>query len=627
MNLLQITVSGGILVVVVTIIRALAINHLPKKTFLVMWGIVLFRLLLPFSLPSSFSIYSLVNFMGTAEQANITPATNFLPIVNLSISGTDHGIFTSSIDKFPFWTIVWIVGMSLCGLYFSLAYLKCRYEFRSSQIVENDFTRHWLNANSIKRTITIRQTKRISAPLTYGIFHPVILMPEHTDWTDTKKMQYVFVHEISHIKRFDSVIKIILTVALCVHWFNPLVWVMYVLANRDIELSCDETVIHSFGETVKSAYALALISMEEQKSRLTPFCNSFSETAIEERIKAIMKTKRTTKLSVCISIAAILCVAIPFATNAQALTIPANDAGISQTFHSVNTTVNDGVTTIPIDIKSINSDEYVWLGEYTLSAGDTIRYDIPTITGEKIAVGFAALTTVSPTYFTNINDKELGYLSVNGSFEVTQERAGQYRLFIKAEQGQLTNIKGVIKFGKLTPNKSTSPEAQSVSRPDSTGIKCGEEDSTVYSPDTSKQIVIPVSVKILSADTAIGIGQIPNIKNMSELKYDVHAPEGTGNLYVAMRKTNDDRGTWFNYVGMVGEGKTGRDIVWKMDGDSDENFGYDAGYSGNYSIFILSKSGDLSGIDGTITITYDKPTFNTAKTDNPSNPLTVPISK
>lgn len=85
--------------------------------------------------------------------------------------------------------------------------------------------------------------------------------------------------------------------ALCIHWFNPLVWCMYILCNRDIELACDERVVHQFGENTKSTYALILIGMEAQKSGLIPFSNNFSKNAIEERITAIMKMKKLTTLS------------------------------------------------------------------------------------------------------------------------------------------------------------------------------------------------------------------------------------------------------------------------------------------------------------------------------------------
>lgn len=91
------------------------------------------------------------------------------------------------------------------------------------------------------------------------------------------------------IYRYDTVTKLIVTLALCIHWFNPFVWVMYILFNRDIELACDESVIRQFGEKSKSAYSLMLINMEATKSGLLPFCNNFSKNAIEERITAVMK--------------------------------------------------------------------------------------------------------------------------------------------------------------------------------------------------------------------------------------------------------------------------------------------------------------------------------------------------
>ena len=109
------------------------------------------------------------------------------------------------------------------------------------------------------------------------------------DWKNEKQLQYVLSHEYVHIYRYDTVTKLIATLALCIHWFNPFVWVMYILFNRDIELACDESVIRQFGEKSKSAYSLMLINMEATKSGLLPFCNNFSKNAIEERITAVMK--------------------------------------------------------------------------------------------------------------------------------------------------------------------------------------------------------------------------------------------------------------------------------------------------------------------------------------------------
>ena len=103
---------------------------------------------------------------------------------------------------------------------------------------------------------------RISSPLTFGVLRPVILVPKKTDWTDETALRYVLEHEFVHIQRFDVLSKLLLIAAVCVHRFNPLGWVMYVLANRDLELSCDETVLRRFGGDVRAAYARVLIRME-----------------------------------------------------------------------------------------------------------------------------------------------------------------------------------------------------------------------------------------------------------------------------------------------------------------------------------------------------------------------------
>ena len=216
----------------------------------------------------------------------------------------------------PVWAVIWAVGVFACFLFFAISYIRCRREFQTSLPVENEFVKGWLAAHKAGRSIAIRQSSRISAPLTYGVFRPVILMPKGTNWNDTKSLQYVLAHEYTHIRRFDAVTKLVLVAALCVHWFNPLVWVMYILANRDLELSCDEAVVRLFGDGNKATYARTLISMEETKSGLTPLCNSFSKNAIEERVTAIMKLKKTSLIAIFVAVALVAGLTVVFATSA-----------------------------------------------------------------------------------------------------------------------------------------------------------------------------------------------------------------------------------------------------------------------------------------------------------------------
>lgn len=303
MSLLQMSISGAIMILAVIVIRALAINRLPKKTFIALWAIVLLRLLVPFSIPFPFSAYSIVdNHISIVQGTTIFENENIFPVSLPTIGERMQELTSLNISPYM---IVWGIGMAACVLFFTISYFKCHKEFRESLPIKNDFIINWIAEHKLTRPIKIRQSSRISTPLTYGIFKPIILMPKNTKWEDIKQIEYILTHEFVHIRQFDVAIKLLLAAVLCIHWFNPLVWVMYIIFNRDIELSCDESVVRSFGDNSKSAYARALINMEEKKSTLAPLCNNFSKNAIEERITAIMKMK---KKSIGVSVLAIIVV-------------------------------------------------------------------------------------------------------------------------------------------------------------------------------------------------------------------------------------------------------------------------------------------------------------------------------
>ena len=149
----------------------------------------------------------------------------------------------------------------------------------------------------------LRQSDQVSVPFTYGVLYPVALIPNAcTAGTpdNLSRMRFVLAHELCHVRRHDVALKFVLAVALVLHWFNLMAWVMWVLANRDIELACDETVVCLLGciaaGKTRASYARALIEMEETKSGLAPLtlCSAFNKTAIEERIAAIRHIKKAT---------------------------------------------------------------------------------------------------------------------------------------------------------------------------------------------------------------------------------------------------------------------------------------------------------------------------------------------
>lgn len=316
-SLLQMSFSGAVFIAAIAMIRAITMNRLPKKTFLILWELALLRLMIPLSVPSMFSVHTLISNKISRFSGTESGVMRAIQLQNQFSAQTTGQLSTGSQPPVSLQFVVWCVGMTLLAAFFAISYLRCLREFQTALPIRSPYAEKWLKEHLRKRSVFIRQSDRISTPLTYGIFQPVILMPKTTDWDDVSELRYILTHEYVHIYHFDTVKKLIMTAALCIHWFNPFVWGMYVLFNRDMELACDESVIRTLGETSRSAYSLMLINMEAKKSGLLPLCSNFSKNATEERITAIMKTKKTTIFSLVSAYLIVAGTATAFATSAQ----------------------------------------------------------------------------------------------------------------------------------------------------------------------------------------------------------------------------------------------------------------------------------------------------------------------
>lgn len=385
MSLLQMSFLGTVIILLIVVLRAVRINRLPKKTFLILWWIALIRLLVPFSIKSVTSIYSLLqSIYSDINPVRTAQTTTFLPIHG-NMPEIANGLSEAMVQRtesISILSVIWLAGLLLCFGFFAVSYIKCYREFRFSLPVENDILEAWKEKHPLKRSLSIRQTETIAAPLSYGVIRPVILMPKNTEWKNIYQLRYVLEHEYVHIRRLDMLTKLIMIAAVCIHWFNPLVWVMYILFNRDLELSCDETVVRRFGMDIKSVYATALISMEEKKSGLTPLCNSFSKNAIEERIRAIMKIKKTSKFAVIISAVLVICVTGGFATSASSLE------------KKTETAQENGETTVALNEVNIREDESLsssdvewWTAEEYAKWLDEEKEVLQSMIGEKAYTG------------------------------------------------------------------------------------------------------------------------------------------------------------------------------------------------------------------------------------------------
>lgn len=336
MSLLRMSLSGAVLILTVVVIRAFALHKLPKRLFLTFWGIAIARLLLPISLPPAFNSFTQANKSVPVLDSVEKRISDFTAEIlanqqTESISMATQTVHDST-PKISALFLIWGIGALLFAGYFLVSYLRCRREFKTALPVQNDFTKKWLSDHPLQRTVEVRSLTGISTPLTYGLIHPVILMPKSTDWGNESQLQYMLFHEYVHICRFDAIGKLIVAATICVHWFNPMVWVLYILFHRDIELACDECVVRHYGDENRALYARTLIHMEEQRGATVPFYNYFAKNAIEERIESIMKSSQKPLIAMILAIGLMVALSMnTFAAESMASSIAYRDLSTAAT--------------------------------------------------------------------------------------------------------------------------------------------------------------------------------------------------------------------------------------------------------------------------------------------------------
>ncbi|MCD8086576.1 MAG: M56 family metallopeptidase [Clostridiales bacterium] len=295
MSLIEMSVTGSVMILCIAALRLLAGRWLPKWTFYALWVTAALRLLLSLSIPLPVSAeagaVSAAQAVSEAVQARMEPAVD-ADAVRQAVSVGGDTAALQSVTPAQVLGMVWLAGSLLLGALCLYSYLRCMKRFRASLPDDTPEVRHWLEEHRLHRPLEVRTTDQITSPLTYGVLRPVILLPKHMDRRDSAALRYVLTHELVHVRRWDAVTKLLFAAALCVHWWNPLVWLLYLLANRDVELSCDEAVLRQFGSGAGPAYARTLLRMTEPGSVPLPFYNGFGKHAMKERIVAIMKFRR-----------------------------------------------------------------------------------------------------------------------------------------------------------------------------------------------------------------------------------------------------------------------------------------------------------------------------------------------
>ena len=333
MNLLELTLQGGMFIGAILLLRALGRYRLPAWSFRLLWGAALARLLLPVPLPFPWNVYAgLERLLSPGKAASLPPAeggsltlTTPLPSweepprAGEPMAALEDTLFSGTLPapgpNIPWLTLVWLAGaLALAGV-FLWNYRQCFSVFRTALPLRHPAVNQWRSRWPALRGVPIRRCDRIGTPLTYGLLRPVILLPKGLNCDNEEELGYILLHESAHIQNRDAWWKLLLAAALCVHWFNPLVWCMYVCASRDLERCCDEAVIRRCGLESRSAYALTLLRWEERRSGLLPLCSTFSNRIMKERVISIMKLKKQSAAALILALALVAGTTAAFATS------------------------------------------------------------------------------------------------------------------------------------------------------------------------------------------------------------------------------------------------------------------------------------------------------------------------
>ena len=297
-------VAAGWLVLAVLVLRLL-LKKAPKWTRLLLWGLVAVRLVCPFTLES---IWSLIPSAQTiAPEALLAPVPTIhsgLPVLNTAVNPILEQSAAAtpeySANPFQIWiaiaAVIWAVGVGILLLYAIFSYVHLRKRMSTAIRIEGNLYR----------------SERTGFPFVLGLIHPKIYLPVNLD---EDAMAHVIAHERAHICRRDHWWKPLGFLLLTVYWFQPLLWVAYVLLCRDIELACDEKVIRDMDREQRADYSQALLQCSVRRSTMAACPLAFGEVGVMERVKNVLNYRKPAFWVIVAAVAACLIAAVCFLTD------------------------------------------------------------------------------------------------------------------------------------------------------------------------------------------------------------------------------------------------------------------------------------------------------------------------
>lgn len=291
---LTMSLSASWIAAAVLVLR-LCLKRAPKWVNVLLWGIVAVRLVLPVSIESPLSLLPRTEAILPAAAAQPIQ-TGTAPAVGSAAAIASGAAMRSQ----PGWTTilawVWLVGIAVLLLYTWISTQRLRRKVREAVRLQGN----------------IYETEHIASPFVLGVLRPRIYLPYHMDSRDQEQ---VIAHEQAHLRRGDHVWKPLGFLLLTIHWFNPLLWLSYVLLCRDIELACDEKVIKNLSCGQRADYMQALVTCSVNRRRIAACPLAFGEIGVKERVRSVMHYKKPTFWIILLAVAACVVLAVCFLTN------------------------------------------------------------------------------------------------------------------------------------------------------------------------------------------------------------------------------------------------------------------------------------------------------------------------
>lgn len=305
LKIVNMSITASILVGLVLILR-LIFQKAPKWVNVLLWGLVAIRLVLPFGIESSFSLIPKTDWIVQESEVHFDTVAGNTPAVEVSDPGKDVIVAYTPVNpeiesqrgvnvSFML-SCIWICGMVLLLLYLAVSYFRIFLRIRTAKRFEDN----------------IYLSSAIDSPFVFGVFRPRICLPENMDAVN---MSYVVSHEQAHISRRDHWWKPIGFLLLSIHWFNPVLWLAYILLCRDIEMACDEKVVRDMGEVERADYSEALLECSVKRTIISACPLAFGEVGVKTRIKSVLNYKKPAFWMIAAAVLACVVAAVCFLTN------------------------------------------------------------------------------------------------------------------------------------------------------------------------------------------------------------------------------------------------------------------------------------------------------------------------